>query len=427
MGVAVRIASVFGFEALDSRGTPTAACVVRLENGAEAVVHVPSGASTGTHEAHERRDGGKRYGGRGVRDAVASLNGEIAAALRGHDAADQASLDELLIGLDGTPDLSRLGGNSVLAASLGCALAAAAGRGVALWRALAPDGPPLLPLPMVNVLSGGAHAGGLVDIQDVLVVPVGAATFAEAIEWAWRARAGTAEELRAWGHDTALVADEGGLAAPLATNRDAIEVVLRGIDRAGLITGKEAALALDVAATQLLAADGRYHLRSESRVVTATELVDEIVEWCEAYPIVSVEDPLAEDDPLWVEATKALAGRQVLGDDLFVTSPERFAVGCTTGIANAVLVKPNQCGTLSRACEVVEAARAAGYATVVSARSGDTEDAWPADLAVGWRAGQIKVGSLVRSERTAKWNRLLRIEAEHPDAVFAGPSQLARR
>jgi enolase len=425
--VALRIESVLAWEALDSRGTPTVGCIVRVEGGAEGVVHVPSGASTGRHEAHERRDGGVRYGGRGVKGAVDALNTEIAAALRGEDAADQGALDDLLIELDGTVELSRLGGNTVLAASLACAVAAAAGGRVPLWRVLAPDDPPLLPLPMVNVLSGGAHAGGLVDIQDVLVVPVGAATIAEAIEWAWRARAGTAEELRARGHDTALVADEGGLAAPLATNREAIEVVLRGIERAGLIPGMEAALALDVAATQLLAVDGRYHLRSEARMVTPTELVDEIVEWCDAYPIVSVEDLLAEDDPLWLEATKALAGRQVLGDDLFVTSPERFAAGCATGIANAVLVKPNQCGTLSRACEVVEAARAAGYATVVSARSGDTEDAWLADLAVGWRAGQIKVGSLARSERTAKWNRLLRIEAEHPDAVFAGPSQLARR
>ncbi len=425
--MALRIASVLGFEALDSRGTPTVACVVRLEGGAEAVAHVPAGASTGTHEAHERRDGGTRYGGRGVREAVAGLNGEIAAALRGEDADDQAALDELLVGLDGTADLSRLGGNAVLAASLGCALATAAGRGAPLWRMLAPDDPPLLPLPMVNVLSGGAHAGGLVDIQDVLVVPVGAATFAEAIEWAWRVRAGTAEELRARGQDTVLVADEGGLAAPLATNREAIEVVLRGIERAGLVPGDEAALALDIAATQLLAADGRYHLRSEARVVTATEVVGELVDWCDAYPIVSVEDPLAEDDPLWPEATKALAGRQVLGDDLFVTSPERFAVGCATGIANAVLVKPNQCGTLSRAREVVESARAAGYATVVSARSGDTEDAWLADLAVGWRTGQIKVGSTARSERTAKWNRLLRVEAEHRDSVFAGRSQLAGR
>lgn len=425
MVVALRIASVFGFEALDSRGTPTVGCVVRLEGGAEGVVHVPSGASTGTHEAHELRDGGARREGRGVRAAVAGLNGEIAAALRGCDAREQAALDELLVDLDGTADLSRLGANAVLAASAGCALAAAAGHGVTLWRALAPDAPPLLPLPMVNVLSGGAHAGGLVDVQDVLVVPVGASSFAEAIEWATRARSGAADELRSRGHDPSLVADEGGLAAPLGSNREALEVVTIGIERGGLGPGDDVSVAIDLAATQLLDTDGRYHLRAEGRTVSSSELVGELVDWCRAFPLVSVEDPLAEDDPLWPAATAALAGRQVLGDDLLVTSAARLAGAVADGAANAVLVKPNQCGTLTRAYEVVAAARGAGFATVVSARSGDTEDAWLADLAVGWRAGQVKVGSVMRAERTAKWNRLLRIEAEHPDAVFAGRSVLA--
>jgi enolase len=399
--------------------------VVRLTGSADGVAHVPSGASTGAHEAHERRDGGIRLGGRGVRDAVAALNGEIAAALRGRSAGDQEEIDDLLLSLDRTSDLSRLGANAVLAASVASAVAAASGRGLPLWRALSDDEQPLLPLPMVNVLSGGAHAGGLVDIQDVLAVPVGASSFGAAIEWASRVRAGAAHELRSRGHDASLVGDEGGLAAPLDSNAEAIDVVVRGIERAGLAAGEEVAVALDVAATQLLDGNGCYRLRLEDRTLTARELVDEVAGWCRAYPIVSVEDLLAEDDPLWPSATRTLAGVQVLGDDLFATSLHRLADGIGRGVANAVLVKPNQCGTLTGAARVVRRARDAGYATVVSARSGDTEDAWLADLAVGWRAGQIKVGSVTRSERTAKWNRLLRLEAEHPEAAFAGRRALA--
>jgi enolase len=420
------IAALLAWEALDSRGTPTVACVVTLDDGAEGVAAVPSGASTGTHEAHERRDGDERYEGRGVRGAVSVLDDEIAPALLGRDASEQEVLDELLVRLDGTPSLERLGANAVLAASVAVALADAAYVGQPLWRRLAPDDPPLLPLPMVNVLSGGAHAGGAIDIQDVLVVPLGATSFAQAIEWAARARSGAAAELERRGHGTALVADEGGLAAPLRSNREALEVVCRGIERAGLTPGVDAALAVDIAATQLLQPSGRYRLASEGRDLEAAALVSELVAWADAFPLVSIEDALAEDDSDgWLEATRVLGSRcQLLGDDLFVTSPTRLADGIARGLANAVLVKPNQIGTLTGAARAIAVARDGGYRTVLSARSGETEDAWLADLAVGWRTGQLKVGSTTRSERTAKWNRLLRIEAERPDAVFAGQAAL---
>ena len=419
------IERVHAWEALDSRGTPTVGCVVRLADGSEGEATVPSGASTGTHEAHERRDGGERYGGKGVAGAVGSLGGEIAPALIGLDAGDQATVDGTMRALDGTANLERLGANAVLAASVACALAQARSQGLPLWQALCPGRPPLLPLPMVNVISGGAHAGGLLDVQDFLVVPVGARTFAEAIEWASRVRAATAAVLREHGHDVSLVADEGGLAAPLPSNRAALDVLVAGIERSGLEPGADAAIAVDVAATQLLA-DGRYVLPSESRSLQARELVDELAAWVDDYPIVSIEDALGEDDDAgWRYATTRLAGNvQLLGDDLFVTSPDRLRSGIRDGIANAVLVKPNQVGTLSDARGVVEIARKAGYATVLSARSGETEDSWLADLAVGWRTGQLKVGSTTRSERTAKWNRLLRIESEQSDALFAGRGAL---
>lgn len=420
------IERVLAWEALDSRGTPTVGCVVRLQGGAEGQAIVPSGASTGSHEAHERRDGEERYGGKGVRGAVASLRDEIGPMLLRRDAADQEEIDAALRDLDGTPDLARLGANAVLAASVACALAAAHARGLPLWQMLDPDGAPLLPLPMVNVISGGAHAGRMIDLQDFLVVPVGAARFGQAVEWASRVRAATAQELRRHGHEVSLVADEGGLAAPLPSNRAALDLLVSGIERSGLTPGSEAAIAVDVAASQLVAADG-YALASEGRSLRAAELVEEMATWSEEYPIVSIEDALGEDDGEgWGLVTGRLADRiQVLGDDLFATSPQRLRAAIRDGIANAVLVKPNQVGTLSDARRVVELAQEAGYATVLSARSGESEDAWLADLAVGWRGGQIKVGSTTRSERTAKWNRLLRIEAERPDAVFAGQAALA--
>lgn len=423
-----RIRDLVAWEALDSRGTPTVACELLLEGGGRGVATVPSGASTGAHEAHELRDGGGRYGGKGVRRAVASANGPLREAVTGLDAADQAGVDGALRRADGTPSLERLGANAVLAVSLAAALAVADARREPLWLVLAGDGPPLLPLPMVNVVSGGAHARGIgVDLQDFLVVPVGAASFAEALEWCVRVRRAAEELARARGFPASLVADEGGLGVPLGSNREGLELLAAGIERAGLEPGAQAAIAVDVAATQLWR-DGAYRLAAERRTLDAGGLLDELEAWCGAFPVVSLEDPLAEDDwEGWREATRRLGGRvQLLGDDLFATQVQRLERGVSEGIASAILVKPNQCGTLSGAAAAVRRAQEAGYAAVVSARSGDTEDAWLADLAVGWRAGQIKVGSTTRSERTAKWNRLLRIELEE-GAAFAGRAALATR
>jgi enolase len=424
------IAYVWAWEALDSRGTPTVAADVHLEGGARGEATVPSGASTGAHEARELRDGGDRYGGRGVRLAVASVQDVLGPGVTGLDAADQVGLDAALRALDGTTDLGRLGANAVLAVSVAAAAAAAAAASLPLWRFLGGSEPPLLPLPMVNVISGGAHARGAgVDIQDFLVVPVGAETFAEAIAWAWRARRATEELAGERGLPASLVADEGGLGLALPSNRAGLELLAAGIERSGLVPGEQAAIAVDVAATQLWDGCG-YQLATEGRTLDSGGLLDLLEAWCHDFPIVSVEDALAEDDwEGWAEATRRLGqGVQLLGDDLFVTSVERLERGLAEGAANAILVKPNQCGTLTDARAAVRRAQRAGYATVVSARSGDTEDAWLADLAVGWGAGQIKVGSTTRSERTAKWNRLLRIEAETgAEARFAGRSALAPR
>ncbi len=399
-------------------------------DGTSGRATVPSGASTGRHEARELRDGGDRYGGNGVRRAVANVAGPILETVRGIDAADQTALDAALRQLDGTPDLGRLGANAVLAVSVAAAIAAAKARRIALFEAVAAAGArPLLPLPMVNVISGGAHSGRSIDVQDFLAVPTGAQSFAEAIEWASRVRSATAEYLAAHDHPVALVADEGGLGPILPTNRSALEALVRGIERAGLRPGDDVGIAIDIAATQFVLPDGRYEFAAEHREMSADELVSELVSWCAAYPIVSLEDALAEDDWTgWKIATRRLAGRQLLGDDLFVTNPQRLQRGIDAEVANAVLVKPNQIGTLDTAHSVVEQAHAAGYATVLSARSGETEDDWLADLAVGWRTGQIKVGSTMRSERTAKWNRLLQLEAELGDrAEYAGGGALGLR
>jgi enolase len=407
------IEQVFAWEALDSRGHPTVACEVSLRSGARGAVVVPSGASTGSHEAVELRDGGTRYGGMGVRRAVASVRGELAERLTGLPADDQEALDAALREADGSANLGRLGANAVLAVSLAAACATANGAGLPLWRLLLGDEAPVLPMPMVNVVSGGAHASGGVDMQDFLVVPVGAAGFGEAIEWAWRVRRATHELAAERGLST-LLADEGGLGPPLPSNLAALELVAEGIERSGLRPGAEVAIAVDVAANQF-AREGAYRLRGEPpRTLDAAALIDELERWCDVHPVVSLEDPLAEDDwGGWGEATRRLGARvQVVGDDLFVTDLGRLERGIREGVANAVLVKPNQAGTLSGAWAVVRRAREAGYGVVVSARSGESEDAWLADLAVGWRARRIKVGSLARSERTAKWNRLLRIEAE---------------
>jgi enolase len=423
-----RIARLDAWEVLDSRGRPTVACRVTLEDGVNAEAMAPSGASTGRHEAFELRDGGERYGGRGVRSAVGNVNGALAAALTGMDATDQSGIDSVLLSLDGTADLSRLGGNAVLAASLACCRAAAAAAGEPLYRVLAGDAVPLLPMPMVNILSGGAHAGHMVDVQDYLAVPLGAESFAQALEWVWRVREAAAQVVVNRGGNAHLVADEGGLALRLAGNAEGLRVLTEAIERSGLRPLDDVAIALDVAATQLHA-DGAYRLAAEGRSLDAVAMVDMLAQWCGEFPIVSIEDPLAEDDwEGWERATAVLGDHQLVGDDLFVTSAERLRRGVAEQVANTVLVKINQNGTISGTAEVMRLARAAGYATVVSARSGETEDSSIADLAVGWRAGQIKVGSLTRSERTAKWNRLLAIEAElGTDATFAGRGVLGGR
>jgi enolase len=390
-------------------------------------VVVPSGASTGSHEAVERRDGGERYAGFGVRAAVAAVCGELANAVVGRSAADQASVDDALVLADGDPALAALGANAVLAVSLGVCLARADGMGVPLWRSLGDSTEPLVPMPMVNIVSGGAHAEGLVDLQDFLAVPLGAGSFEEAIEWVSLVRAAAAERIRAAGGLAGLVADEGGLSARLAGNEAALELVARAIDDCGLGDGR-VGIAIDVAATQLLGPDGEVVLSSEGRSATAREWIGELERWCERYPIVSIEDALGEDDWAgWRVATERLRSVQLIGDDLFATHAERLRAGIDQGVANAVLIKPNQAGTVTRANRTLELARAAGYATVVSARSGDTEDSWLADLSIGWEAGQIKVGSVMRSERTAKWNRLLEIERLDGGRFAGAPSSMRVR
>ncbi len=430
------ISSVVAWEALDSRGRPTVACRVQLGGGAVGRAIVPSGASTGAHEAVERRDGGERYDGWGVQSAIAAVTGELGPAVAGLDATDRAQVDARLEEVDGTPDLARTGANAVLAVSLASALAGAQALGRPLWQVLAasePGGPPsrgtLLPMPMVNIFSGGAHAAGAVDIQDVLAVPVGAESFADALEIVARVRAGTAGVLQRRGLSSALVADEGGLSAPMSDNEAAVGVVGEGIEAAGLRPGVDAAIAVDLAASQFGTAEGRYHLRCEDRELDRADWLARLADWCRRYPIVSLEDVVHEDDWTgWSEAMNVLPEHcQLLGDDLFATHAERVQEGISRGAANAVLVKPNQAGTLTRAERVVREARDAGMGTVVSARSGDTEDTWLADLAVGWRAGQIKVGSTMRSERTAKWNRLLELEHDlGRNAALAGSDVFGR-
>jgi enolase len=338
----------------------------------------------------------------------------------GIDARDTGAVDLALESVDPDPLLGGVGANAVLAVSLAAALAGADSASLPLWRLLAGERP-RLPMPMVNIISGGAHAGRALDLQDILAVPLGAIGFAQALEWASRTRAGTAEVLRERGHGTALVADEGGLAGALPDNETALSVVVDGIHRAGLVPGEEVSLAVDVAANQLW--DGQaYRLELESEHLSEAEWLERLARWCDRYPIASLEDVLAEDEWRGWEAATHLLGskRQVLGDDLFATNSARLDRGLGSSVANAVLVKPNQAGTLTRARRVLDRAQAQGYATVVSARSGDTEDYWLSDIAVGWDAGQVKVGSTMRSERTAKWNRLLEIEAAAgPSASFA--------
>ncbi|WP_429952314.1 phosphopyruvate hydratase [Leucobacter allii] len=422
------ITRAVGREILDSRGRPTVEAELELDDGRIVAASVPSGASTGSHEAVERRDGDPaRYRGLGVRDAAAAIGAEIDPVLRGLPAIG-AVIDRVLLELDGTPGKSRLGANAVLAVSLAAARAEALVAGVPLWRHLA--GPePLLPLPMVNMISGGLHAGRQLDFQDFLVMPVGAESYRQALEWTGDVHAALAEELAARGHSL-LKADEGGFGPALGSNREALDVLDAAVERAGRALGSEIAYAVDVASTHFHdPAGGTYRLRSEDRELSASGMVRLLERMVAEHPVISIEDGLAEDDwEHWPELVARLGDRvQIVGDDLFVTHPARVRRGVETGAANAVLVKMNQIGTITETAEVVELARAHRFATVISARSGETEDPALADLAVGWRGGQIKIGSITQSERLAKYNQLLRIEEALGDAaVFAGPSALGR-
>lgn len=426
-----RIEDVMAWEAFDSRGHPTVGCAVSVSGGGQGRVIVPAGASTSSHEAVERRDGGSRYGGLGVQAAVEAIEATLRPAVLGLDAREQERLDEVLEASDDDRAFGHIGANAVLGVSLAAMLAGADGQRRPLWKVLASaeaapgaEGP-LLPLPMVNIVSGGAHAAGAIDVQDVLAVPVGAASFAEAMQWVWMVRRAAAELLEAGGGSSSLVADEGGLAGRLGSNEAALALVTEAITGAGLAPGKDVALAVDVAASQLWTGSA-YRLACEDRELTREEWLAVLGQWCERYPVVSLEDVLHEDDWEGWQTSGLDEGRQLLGDDLFATDEQRLRRGIRSKAANAVLVKVNQAGTVTRARRVTELAQTAGYATVVSARSGDTEDFWLADLAVGWEAGQIKVGSLTRSERTSKWNRLLEIERRAgPSARFAGAPVLA--
>ncbi len=422
------IVYLHGRRVWDSRGRPTVEAELMLSGGAVGRAIAPAGASTGSAEALDLRDGGETFGGYDVARAVANVNGHIAAAMLGHDAADQAALDATLIRLDGTEAKTRLGANAMLAVSMAAAHAAAGAAGVPLYRHLGGEEAGMLPLPQIQIFGGGAHAGGRVDIQDVLVVCPAARSFAEALDW-------TAEVYRAAGslmREAGLlhgVADEGGWWPEFTANEQALEMVVRAIDRAGFEPGEEIALALDIAASSFGSA-GRYRLGLEGREMDSDGMVRLLQDWIGRYPIVSIEDPLAEDDWDGFAAFTAAVGDrvQVVGDDLLVTQAARIDQAATRRACNAVLLKPNQRGTLSETHAAWEAARAAGMAGIVSARSGETEDTTIVHLAVGWGIGQLKVGSMARGERTAKWNEALRIEeAMGPRGRFAGAAVLAGR
>ncbi len=411
-------------QVLDSRGRPTVEVEVHCDGGAWGRAIVPSGASTGRHEAVELRDGDPtRYGGKSVLRAVANVREVLGPALLGRDVTEQGPLDETLCQLDGTPNKGRLGANAILGVSLACAHAAAAARKQSLWQYLDPEGRACLPLPMVNLISGGLHAGGNLDLQDFLLLPIGARSYSEALEMTLAVYRALGDVLRGHGFEAALVGDEGGYGPHLRSNEQAIEMVLLAFARAGLVPGRQAAIALDVASTHFFGA-GSYRLSTGgSSLLTSGEMIERLVRWVDAYPILSLEDGLAEDDwEGWRELTARLGQRvQLIGDDLFVTNPERLRRGLEQKAANAVLVKVNQIGTLTETLEVVRLAREGGYRAVISARSGETEDTTLADLAVATGAGQIKIGSVARSERLAKYNQLLRIEEEMGTAAkFAG-------
>lgn len=408
----ILIETVQGTELLDSRGNPTVAATVRLTGGAVAMAAVPSGASTGMHEATELRDGGERYGGKGVLKAVENVNEVLGPALIGVDALEQAEVDRVMLELDGTPNKSNLGANALLAVSLAAARAAAQALDIPLYRYLGGTSAKTLPVPMMNVVNGGKHADNRVDMQEFMLAPVGFERFSEALRAGVETFHALKKVLSKRGYNT-NVGDEGGFAPDLKSNQEAIEVILEAIEGAGYTPGDQIAIGLDPASTEFYK-DGNYHLEAEGKVLSSAEMVEYWSDWAKRYPIISIEDGLAEDDwDAWAELTKAIGSRcQLVGDDLFVTNTERLQRGIDTGVGNAILIKVNQIGTLTEALDAIELAKRAGYRNMISHRSGETEDAFIADLAVAVNAGQIKTGSASRSDRLAKYNRLLMIEQE---------------
>lgn len=422
---AATISRVHARRVWDSRGRPTIEAEVTLHGGATGRAIAPAGASRGTREAIDLRDGGKALGGFGVDRAVVNVTGEIAKALNGMDACNQFAVDATLIHLDGTPNKARLGGNATTAVSLAVAQAAAASRGMPLWRYIAGDDAVSLPLPEIQIFGGGAHASRALDLQDLMVMPVGATTFADALAMVaeiYRA----AGELLADAGRLAGVADEGGFWPAFATNEEALVTLVRAIERAGLRPGHDAALSLDIAASELLH-DGRYTLALEGRTLDRGQMSQMLLDWLRRFPIASIEDPFAEDDrDAWIEFARAAPRQvQIIGDDYLTTNAPRVEAAAAERSCNAVLIKVNQAGTLTEAKAALDAGKRARFGTIVSARSGETEDVAIAHLAVGWNAGQLKVGSFARSERMAKWNEVLRIEeALGSHATYAGASAL---
>ncbi|PZO67956.1 MAG: phosphopyruvate hydratase [Pelagerythrobacter marensis] len=422
------IIDLHGREILDSRGNPTVEVDVLLEDGSFGRAAVPSGASTGAHEAVELRDGDAgRYLGKGVQKAIAAVNGEIADTVLGLDAEDQRDLDLALIELDGTDNKARLGANAILGTSLAIAKAAAAARGLPLYAYVGGVAAHVLPVPMMNIINGGEHADNPIDFQEFMVMPVGADSLAEAVRWGAEIFHTLKKDLAAKGLATA-VGDEGGFAPNLASTRAALDFIMASIERAGFRPGEDVVLALDCAATEFYA-DGRYDMAGEQASLTPREMVDYLADLAATYPIRSIEDGMAEDDlDGWQLLTERLGGTvQLVGDDLFVTNPRRLEMGIKRGLANSLLVKVNQIGTLTETLQAVEMAHRAGYTSVMSHRSGETEDATIADLAVATNCGQIKTGSLARSDRLAKYNQLIRIEEELGDsALYAGAGCFGR-
>ena len=422
------IVDILAREILDSRGNPTVEVDVILEDGAFGRAAVPSGASTGAHEAVERRDGdAKRYLGKGVLGAVDAVNGEIFDTLSGFTAEDQRRIDNTLIALDGTPNKSRLGANAILGVSLAVAKAAAASSGLELYRYIGGVQARVLPTPLMNIINGGAHADNPIDIQEFMLVPAGAPTFSDGLRMGAEIFHALKSELKRAGHNT-NVGDEGGFAPNLASADAALAFIMMAGEKAGYAPGKDFWLALDVASTEFFK-DGKYHLEGEGKTLDQAGMVAYLADLTRKYPILSIEDGCAEDDfEGWAALTEALGDRcQLVGDDLFVTNPRRLSDGIGKGLANSILVKVNQIGTLSETLDAVSMAQRAGYSVVMSHRSGETEDATIADLAVATNCGQIKTGSLARSDRLAKYNQLLRIEQELGDqAIYAGLGDLRR-